>query len=59
MDFYGSVGTDLLKIELEENGYKIKENTLISEIEIRNGDLLVRDCRPEEMEDSLANGCQS
>ena len=57
MDFYGTISTDLLKIELEENGYKLKENILISEAEIRNGDhLIVRDCKPEQMEDSLGIG---
>lgn len=56
MDFYGTINTDLLKIELEENGYKLKENILISEAEIRNGDLIARDCKVEDMEDSLGLG---
>jgi hypothetical protein len=55
MDFYGSINTDLLKIELEENGYKLKENILVSEVEIRNGDLVVRECKVEDIEDSLGD----
>ena len=47
MDFYGTINTDLLRAELEENGYKLKENILINEAEIRNGDLIVRDSKPD------------
>lgn len=42
MDFYNTANPDLIKIELQQNGYKIKENTIISEIQLKNGDILKR-----------------
>lgn len=40
MDFYGTDSSDRVKMELEENGFEIGQQTLINETELRNGEAL-------------------
>jgi hypothetical protein len=50
MDFYGTDSCERVKGELEDNGFEVGQQTLISEIELRNGEALPREGGEEESE---------
>lgn len=39
MDFYSTANPEELRVDLEEGGFKLKDTTLISEEELKNGDM--------------------
>ena len=56
-DFYNAPTPDALRADLEEHGFKVKDHTLISEAELRSGDVAGREAGAEEEgeEESLRN----
>ena len=48
MDSYNTLAPDLLRLELEENGYKLRDCALITEQELRNAHLARPEPRSEE-----------
>ena len=43
MDFFGTDSFERVKVELEENGFQVGQQTLINEIELHNGEALPRE----------------
>ena len=56
MDFYAGLSTDPVRSELEDQGYKLKEGTLITDHELKNGDSGLKFSKSSDNEeDSLRN----
>ena len=59
MEFYSTLKREELAEDLEERGYKIKQNYLMSEEQIKNGDLKSKQTRQEQANPLESGGDES
>lgn len=55
MDFYSTANPEELKADLEQNGFKLKDTTLLSEEELKMGNSSKREKRKESNEQDTPN----
>jgi hypothetical protein len=58
MDFYGTTNVESVKAELEDHGYKLKDSTLITDQELKNGEANKCGKEDDNEEDSLRGDLQ-